>query len=271
MRIKRTFKVYTLMGMFFLSLSSCDKDGSFNVFSLEDDKKLGQQVSTEIANNPTQFPLLPETGRNGQNEKAYAHLRRITGNILNSGKVRYKDEFTWQTKIIVDDQQQNAFCTPGGYIYVYTGLIKYLDTEDQLAGVMGHEIAHADKRHTTDNLTREYGVQLLLEIALGNGSQGAVVDIARKLGSLTYSRAAEREADAFSVTYLCATQYKADGAAGFFEKMEKEGSTAPPEFLSTHPNPGNRIEAIQGKAQQDGCRLTPIADAQYQDLKNSLP
>src|SRR4028118_2087973 len=99
MRIKRTFKVYTLMGMCFLSLLSCDKDGSFNVFSLEDDKKLGQQVSTEIANNPTQFPLLPETGRNGQNEKAYAHLRRITGNILNSGKVRYKDEFTWQTKI----------------------------------------------------------------------------------------------------------------------------------------------------------------------------
>ena len=52
----------------------------------------------------------------------------------------------------------NAFCTPGGYIYVYTGLIKYLDNEAQLAGVLGHEIAHADLRHVTDQLTEQYGV-----------------------------------------------------------------------------------------------------------------
>jgi beta-barrel assembly-enhancing protease len=262
---------YLFIGLTILFLSSCDKDGSFNVFSIEDDKKLGQQVSAEIANNPTQYPLLPETGRNGQNERAYSHLRRITNHVLNSGKVQYRNEFVWQTKIVVNDSVQNAFCTPGGYIYVYTGLIKYLDTEDQLAGVLGHEIAHADKRHTTDNLTREYGIQLLLQIALGQASQGVLVDIARSLNSLRYSRAAEKEADDFSVVYLCGTNYKADGAAGFFEKMEREGSSAPPEFLSTHPNPGNRIEAIHDKAQQEGCKLTPAEDAQYQSFKSSLP
>jgi predicted Zn-dependent protease len=271
MRIESKFKVCAFIGMFLLLLNSCDKDGSFNVFSLEDDKKLGEQVSTEIAKDPTQFPLLPETGRNGQNERAYAHLRRITSNVLNSGKVLYKDEFVWQTKIIVNDTVQNAFCTPGGYIYVYTGLIKYLNTEDQLAGVLGHEIAHADKRHTTDNLTREYGIQLLLQIALGKASQGVLVDIARSLNSLRYSRAAEREADDASVLYLCGTQYKADGAAGFFEKLEMEGNAAPPEFLSTHPNPGNRIELIKEKAVKEGCKLTPVTNGPYQDFKNSLP
>jgi predicted Zn-dependent protease len=254
-----------------LFMPACDKDGSFNIFSLDDDKKLGQQVSDEIANNPQQYPLLPETGRNGLNEKAYAHLRRITNNILNSGKVVHQNDFVWQTKIIINDTVQNAFCTPGGYIYVYSGIIKYLDTEDQLAGVLGHEIAHADKRHTTDNLTREYGIQVLLEIALGKNSQGTVVDIARSLTSLSYSRAAEREADESSVTYLCGTQYEADGAAGFFEKLQKEGTASPPEFLSTHPNPGNRIEDIKTKAQQEGCNLKPSANAQYRDFKNSLP
>ena len=271
--MRTPFKIltYGLVGLSILALLSCDKDGSFNIFSIEDDKKLGEQVSAEIAKNPSQYPLLPETGRSGQNERAYGHLRRITSNILNSGKVQYKDAFTWQTKIIVNDQIKNAFCTPGGYIYVYTGLIKYLDTEDQLAGVLGHEIAHADRRHTTDNLTREYGIQFLLQAALGKQSEGAIVNIARSLTSLSYSRSAEREADQSSVVYLCGTGYEADAAAGFFEKLEQEGSSSPPEFLSTHPNPGNRIQAIQEKAQQDGCRLTPAVNAPYQDFKSSLP
>ena len=260
-----------LLGLSLVSLPACDKDGSFNVFGVEDDRKLGLQVSEEIARDPTQYPLLPETGRNGQNERAYGHLRRITDRVLNSGRVQYRNEFVWQTKIIVDDKVKNAFCTPGGYIYVYTGLIKYLDTEDQLAGVLGHEIAHADKRHTTDNLTREYGIQLLLEVALGQQSQGTLVNIARSLASLRYSRSAEREADEASVNYLCGTDYRADGAAGFFEKLEGETSATPPEFLSTHPNPGDRIQAIRAKAQREGCKLTPATDAQYPDFKSRLP
>ena len=263
--------LYCLLGLLLVLAPACDKDGSFNVFGIEDDRKLGLQVSEEIARDPTQYPLLPETGRNGQNERAYGHLRRITNRVLNSGRVQYQNEFVWQTKIIVDDKVNNAFCTPGGYIYVYTGLIKYLDTEDQLAGVLGHEIAHADKRHTTDNLTREYGIQLLLEVALGQQSQGTLVNIARSLTSLRYSRSAEREADDASVTYLCSTGYRADGAAGFFEKMEGEGSAAPPEFLSTHPNPGDRVQAIRSKAQREGCPLTPATDAQYPDFKSRLP
>jgi len=71
---------------------------------------------------------------------------------------KHKDDFAWQVKIIDDPETLNAFATPGGYIYVYTGLIKFLDTEDQLAGVMGHEIAHADLRHSTRQMTSSYGV-----------------------------------------------------------------------------------------------------------------
>ena len=62
-------------------------------------------------------------------------------------------DFDWELKIIHDDETLNAFCAPGGYIYVYTGLIKFLAHEDNLAGVIGHEIAHADLRHSTQQLT----------------------------------------------------------------------------------------------------------------------
>ncbi len=135
--------------------------GKINLFSLEDDRRLGAQVNQEILSNPGQYPVLPEAG----NAEAYRYIRGITQKILNSGKVEHRDEFAWEVRIIKDDNTLNAFCTPGGYIYVYTGLIKYLDSEEQLAGVMGHEIAHADRRHSTKQMTQTYGVQGLAAIA----------------------------------------------------------------------------------------------------------
>jgi beta-barrel assembly-enhancing protease len=266
---KKTIYLYACILL--CALPACDKDGSINVFSVEQDVELGKQVSTEIEANPAEYPLLPETGRNGKNEQAYQYIRAITSKILNSGQVAYKEEFAWQVKIVQNDEVLNAFCTPGGYIYVYTGLIKYLDTEDQLAGVMGHEIAHADKRHTTDNLTKQYGIQLLLDVVLGT-KQGVATEIAKGLANLSYSRAAEREADDASVVYLCPTGYKSDGAAGFFEKMQAQGDGGQaPEFLSTHPNPDNRIESIKQKAQEEGCNTNPLANTQYQTFKSYLP
>lgn len=255
-----------------LVIFSCKKkenpDNSFNIFTIEDDKNLGKQVSDEIANNPTTYPLLDET----QYSTSYDHLRRITNTILNSGKLNYKKEFVWQTKIIKDDSTQNAFCTPGGYIYVYTGLIKYLDNEDDLAGVMGHEIAHADRRHSTDQLTEQYGLQMLLDIVLGKGNE-TVKQIALGITALKYSRKRESEADEYSVIFLSGTSYKCDGAANFFEKLVKSGIECGDvgEFFSTHPCPDNRIQALHDKAKSVGCNTTPISNAQYIEFKNSLP
>ena len=102
-----------------------------------------------------------------QYQNAYNYLQGITDEILNSGNVTYRDEFVWKIHIIEDDEVLNAFATPGGYIYVYTGLIKFLENEDDLAGVMGHEIAHSDQRHSVKQLQKMYGVQILLSVVLG--------------------------------------------------------------------------------------------------------
>ena len=90
---------------------------------------------------------------------AYAHLDALRDDILASGEVAYADEFDWETHFIQDDEVLNAFAAPGGYIYVYTGLMRYLEEEDQLAGVLGHEIAHAANRHSTEQLTKQYGIE----------------------------------------------------------------------------------------------------------------
>ncbi|WP_114781325.1 M48 family metalloprotease [Botryobacter ruber] len=255
-----------------LLLSSCDGNDGV-IFSTQDDISLGAQVAHEVDSTYRAKGQLLE--RNSTNAKAYEHMDRIVNRVLNSGQVKYRNEFAWNVKIIKDDETLNAFATPGGHIYVFTGLIKFLEDEDHFAGVIAHEIAHADKRHSVKQLQRDYGIALLLSVALGN-NPGALQQIAAQvtgtLAGLRFSREAETEADNASVAYLGGTEYYAcDGAAGFFIKMNSTSQDAnPPEFLSTHPNPENRVQNIQQQAQEAGCKTATAPDTDFNALKSSL-
>lgn len=268
MTLVKRISFVLLLCTFLFSWSGCKggKGLGLNFFSIQDDIKLGKQVSQQIESDPAQFPLLPERG----NEELYRYVRGITTKILNSGQVKHKDDFAWQVKIIDDPKTLNAFCTPGGYIYVYTGLIKYLDSEDHLAGVMGHEIAHADLRHSTRQMSKVYGLQVMLSVATGRADPGMIEQIALGLVNLKFSRGHETESDNGSVKYLCSTGYNAAGAAGFFKKIESEGGSRQPQFLSTHPNPGNRVENIEKKAADMGCRGKQTNTSEYNRIKRLI-
>lgn len=244
-------------------LSSCSKDGDVNFFSVNKDIELGQQLEAQIAADPTNYPILNEA----THPEAYAHIRRIRDKVLSSDDIEYKDRFEWSVKIINQDVL-NAFAAPGGYIYVYTGLINYLDSEHELAGVMGHEIAHADRRHSTDQMTKQYGLSFMLQAVSGD-DPSALEQLSASLLTLQFSRSDESEADEMSVIYLCDTDYKADGASGFFQKIIDEGGSSQPAFLSTHPSPDNRVENIQAKEVELGCTGTNEA-GDYADFKASL-
>lgn len=236
-----------------------------NVYSVADDKKLGLEVSKQIEKDQKNYPILPEQG----NEELYKYVRGLKDKILATGKVEHRKEFAWQVKIINDKKTLNAFCTPGGYIYVYTGLIKYLDSEDQLAGVMGHEIGHAAARHSTRQMTKTMPAAVLADAILGK--QEAVKQVAVGLLSLKFSRAHETEADDLSVTYLCATGLNAAGCAGFFKKIEKQGgSGGTPEWLSTHPSSKSRVKDIEAKAKNLGCKGKDTNSKEYERIKSLI-
>lgn len=239
-----------------LNFMSCDANGDFLLFSIQNDIDLGAQMDAEIEASPD-FPILSRAAY----PDAYAYLDDMVEHILDNADITYREEFAWEVHII-DQNVLNAFVTPGGYIYVYNGLIQFLDTSDDLAGVLGHEIAHADRRHSSKQLQRQYGIQLLLSIALGDEPsqmEALVGQVAGTLGVLAFSRGAESEADAYSVEYLTQTRYACNGAAAFFQKLIDEGSAGGgPAFLSTHPNPDNRVEAINTAA--SGCNTDPYAD-----------
>lgn len=261
-------KVFILIAIS-ITLSACKKDAPFvPLFSINDDIKLGKQVEAEIAADPIQFPILDSA----QNSAAYQFIYGIRNQILNSGAIVYKDEFAWKFRIIRNDTTLNAFCTPGGYIYVYTGLIKYLDSKDQLAGVIGHEMAHADRRHTSRSMQAQYGVATLLSIVLGNDNE-TLQQIAGSIYSLKNSRDHESEADEYSVKYLCPTPYNAAGAAGFFQKLIDEGynENRLASFFSTHPSPTNRVQSINEDKIDQGCTGTATYDVEYANFKALMP
>lgn len=257
---------FFLFAIIFTLISSCENDKPLFI-SLDQEIELGRQLDSAITADPQQYPVLdPE-----QYPDAYNYLENIFTKILNSGEVRYKEEFPWQIKIIEDDSTLNAFAAPGGFIYVYTGLIKYLDKEDDLVGVLGHEIAHADLRHSARNIEKQYGLSIVLSVILGENAK-MLGDIAVGLVGLKFSRDFETEADRESVEYLSGTNYNCAAASSFFQKLTELGQTGNvPEFLSTHPNPPDRVENITEKAQEVGCSTDPLNPASYQDFKNMLP
>jgi predicted Zn-dependent protease len=252
-------------------ISSCgvvnekNKGKGINLFTIEDDRAFGAQVAAEIDADRANFPLLDSM----QYQDVYAYIYEVRDKILNSGEVDYKDDFGWRLRIIHDDSTLNAFCTPGGYIYIYTGILKFLESEDEFAGVLGHEIGHADMRHSTRQMTKMFGVQVIVSILAGNREM--LGQVTQALVNLRFSREHEREADECSVRYLCPTDYNAAGGAGFFEKIQEMGGQTPPEFLSTHPSPDGRIEKFREHAETMECTGEETYQTRYQEMVSKLP
>ena len=242
-----------------------NKGKGMNVFTVQDDIAFGAQVAAEIDGNPTEYPLLDSV----KYKEVYAYIYSIRDKILNTGEVDFKDDFSWRLRIIHDDSTLNAFCTPGGYIYIYTGILKFLDSEDEFAGVLGHEIAHADMRHSTRQMTKQFGIQVMLQVVVGN--REALQQVMGGLLSLKFSREFEKEADARSVKYLCPTDYNAAGGAGFFRKIEALNGARTPEFLSTHPNPEDRIESFENEKITNGCQGAQTYMTEFAAMVARLP
>lgn len=243
------------------------------VFSPENDIDLGKQTVASISQDPEQFPILSETDY----PEAYEHMRGLVDRLTQSPDIKYRDLFAYdEVKIIHDDDVLNAFCAPGGYIYVYTGLMRYLDAEDHLAGVLGHEIAHAELRHSSLRLQKEYGAERLLDFALLTNPfslrQAVNASILKDLMTLDFSRDQEAQADDYSVRYLSTSGYACDGASGFFAKLLDKGQDVNiPEFLSDHPASDARVRDIRQSAEEAGCSTELTDPTAWRAVQASLP
>lgn len=243
------------------------------VFGPEQDVELGKQVVQSIEESGEEGPVLSRA----EYPEAYAQMDRLVASLVESPEIEYRDIFAYdEVRIIHNDRILNAFCTPGGFIYVYTGLIHYLEAEDHLAGVLGHEIAHAERRHSSLRMQKQYGADRLFEFAVLTAPISARDALAAKMLSdlvnLDFSRDQEAEADKYSVRYLETTDYACDATAGFFEKLtaNDEGPNIPA-FLSDHPPSEARIRDIHKEAERRACSTDLGDQSNWQSLKAALP
>ncbi|MBK8176915.1 MAG: M48 family metallopeptidase [Rhodospirillales bacterium] len=154
----------------------------------------------------------------------------------------------WQFTVI-DDQSANAFALPGGKVAVNTGLFKVAENDDQLATVLGHEIAHVAAHHAAERVSQQMvqqgGLQAL-GVATGNAMIVQAVAAAATVAiTLPYSRTQESEADEIGLMFMARAGYDPRQAIDLWQNMQRAGSGGTVEFLSTHPSPGSRIERLQ--------------------------
>ena len=253
-----------------VSMMSCDKDTGFNLFTLQQDIEIGESMDSAIRADPVEFPILdPET-----HADAYQFMNSMMQRILQSDDFVHNQDFDYELTII-DKDVMNAFAVPGGKIYFYTGLLKYLDNAANLAGVMAHEMAHVDRRHSSRQLSKYYGVDLILNAIFGNDQsqlEQIAIDLAEGLASLKFSRSDEYEADEYSIRFLEDTHYyHPKGISGFFEKLKQDGQTGETfEFLSTHPSDDNRLENINEIWVSLGSPGGEYFETEYGEFKTTM-
>jgi len=216
----------------------------FDLFSRDEEIQVGQEAAAAI---PKQAPLLPE------NDPVTKYVQRMGANLAS-----YAPGEKWPyTFRVVNQKEVNAFALPGGPIFVNLGTIQVAHSEAELAGVMAHEISHVVQRHGTRAATKQMAAEVPLAILgslMGRGvlSQMAQLGISFGVGSyfLKNSRQAESEADLLGADIMYDAGYNPRALATFFARLKEQSgrSTMVEQFLSDHPDPGNRSQAVLAEA-----------------------
>ncbi len=216
---------FALTGNLFGPISAIDT----SIMLLRGESALGERFSKKVQK---QLPIL-------EDETVLTYVRNIGNKIT---QVSSRSEFEYEFHVIMDDSL-NAFALPGGKIFVHAGAIMETDSEAELAGLLAHEVAHADLSHGFQLVTRANLTSNVFQYIPYVGST------AGRLIVLNYSRNMERQADIFGTKVLTAADYAADGVRNLMVKLNEqhndEENPHPPAWLSTHPHTGDRVKYIE--------------------------
>jgi predicted Zn-dependent protease len=234
---------------------SCRKNANGrNTLSLVDDATVrslsDQQYASFLSTNP------PVTGTSDAERVARVGGRVIAGvqsYLTAKGLSDLVKDYQWEFNL-VSNPEVNAWCMPGGKIVIYSGILPVTQTDSGLAVVMGHEIAHAVLKHGSEQMSQQlviqYGGVALSTLLSSKPAEtqalfNSVYGISSTLGTLAHSRKQESEADEMGLYFMASAGYDPNTAVSFWERMQAQGTSSTPVFLSTHPSDADRIKNIK--------------------------
>jgi beta-barrel assembly-enhancing protease len=264
---KRNFAVLIVLLYTIALLSQGPRQfhAGFNLFSKAQDVQLGKESAAQVRR---QMPVI-------RDPVLTEYVSRVGRRLADSQEARASGfPFTFE---VVADPSINAFALPGGPMFINTGLLKAVDNEAQLAGVMGHEMSHVILRHGTNQASKAQLIQLpaLLAGQVAGGSMlGSLAQAGIGLGAnsvlLKFSRSAESQADLMGSHLMAEAGYNPMQMARFFEKLNSQGGSRTLEFLSDHPNPGNRERAIEEEAERLPHRNYSFQTGEFDRMKQAV-
>jgi hypothetical protein len=244
-----------------------------NKYSPEQDVKLGLEAAQEVRR---QMPMLNDDRIDDYVERIGQRLAAEVPNEFRQPAFRYSFD-------VVNLKDINAFALPGGPMFVNRGMIEAAKTEGEVAGVMAHELSHVVLRHGTAQATKGEKFQIgaiagqILGAVVG-GTAGSVISQGSQFGLgayfLKYSREYERQADLLGAQILARAGYDPRQMANMFETIRRQGGSRGPEWLSSHPDPGNRSQAIVREAEMlrvDGSAGSPAEFNSVQSRLRQMP
>lgn len=236
-----------------MSLQQCscsDIMGALFV-SEQDELTLGAEFNRQLLDSSATYPVFKTNNVQSRVElQTYLNscFAKVHDAIPASDRTGYHDQFKFT---IIDSDVSNAFAVPGGYVYIYTGILKDMKSESELMGVLGHEMAHVTRHHYRDALAQQVGISLLIETLTGNAGQVTqfVGNMFGSLMSMRVSQANEYEADETGTRYLAYAGRNPMGIADFFARMKDAGLT----WFSTHPASSDRVDKVRAEVNGDAA------------------
>lgn len=232
---------------------------SYNPITGEDQRVALSPEQEVVLGRQGRQELLPQMGGLHPSQQLQAYIDQVGQQVLQQSQAA-QSPYPFEFDLIDDPETINAFALPGGQIFITTGLLRALDEESQLAGVLGHEIGHVVARHGAEQLAKQQlGAILVNGIGIAASEDGrsaqqaaAIAQAVNQLISLNYSREDELESDRLGFQFMTDAGYNPEGIVELMQIFEAaESSGRPPEFLSTHPNPGNRIARLEAIIQEN--------------------
>ncbi len=235
------------------------KAGAFLV-SESDEARLGKEFDRQLRTDPQAKKEYPVFVANTPARKAFQdYVIGLANETYAAVPKKERPGYSF-TFTLIDADVQNAFAVPGGYVYIYTGIIKSMKDEAELVGVLGHEIAHVTRHHYRDALAKQVGLSILVEALAGENANQLTQFVGQAFGalaSLSVSRDNESDADEAGTRYLAATGRNPLGIAKYFERVKNPG----PQWLSTHPAPANRVQTVKNQVKRNANYSSLAADS----------